>query len=138
MSGVLAGLIDSLKLFGKSGFQLGKGFIVDESGNVISQSDISGAKVGFPSNTVNQVQNIPRAGSTFNPNTFILGTAATAGAVGGALVFTNPGFQQTAQSYSQGFNSLAQGASSITTTLSQNPLILIALIGLGVIVILKK
>ena len=137
MSGVLAGLIDSLKLFGKSGFQLGKGFIIDESGKVIQPSDISGVKVGFPSQTVNQVQNIPRA-SAINPN-LVIGTAGALGTSGFlGFTLTNPGVQQTAQSYSQGFNSLAQGASSITTTLSQNPLILIALIGLGVIVILKK
>ena len=98
-------------------------------------SDISGGQVGFPSQIVGKVQSLPR---TVNPN-LVIGTAGALGTTGFlALTATNPGVQQTAQSFSSGFNSLAQGAGSITNTLSQNPLILIALIGLGVIVILKK
>ena len=137
MSSVLSGIIDSLRSFGKTGFQLGKSFVIDENGNVIPQSDISGAKVGFPSQTVNQIQNIPRV-TSINPNVIAGSAAVGATAIGSTIVLTNPGAQQTVQSFAPGFNSLAQGFSNVSSTLSSNPLILIALIGLGVIVILKK
>ena len=144
MSELIGSLIDTLKSFGKSGFQLGKSFIIDENGNVIPQSDISGAKVGFPSNTVNQIQNIPRV-TSINPNTFVLGTAATAGAIGSTLIFTNPGVQQTVQAnagalqnLTSSLNDITKSTSNFTDFITKNPLILIALIGFGVLAVLKK
>ncbi|MDE1871790.1 MAG: hypothetical protein KGI06_06150 [Candidatus Micrarchaeota archaeon] len=81
---------------------------------------------------------VPRVSTPINPNVIAGSAAVGATAIGGTIILTNPGVQQTAQSYSQGFNSLAQGFSTVSSTLTSNPLILIALIGLGVIVILKK
>ena len=114
---------------------LGKSLFSNKS---IPSSDISGANTGFPSNTVNTIQNIPRTVSTINPNIIAGSAAVGATAIGTTLIFTNPGVQQTAQSYSSGLNALANAGEGATNFLTQNPLILIGLIGLGAIVLLKK
>lgn len=148
MSELIGSFLDTLKSFGKSGFQLGKGFIIDESGNVISQSDISGAKVGYPSQTVNTVQDIgtkPSIGSRINPNLAL----ATGGIVGTgafvAITATNPGFQQTVQSQTGAIQSIAdaakqatQSAGQVTDFLTKNPLILIGGLAILAIALLKK
>ena len=84
---------------------------------------------------------VPRTVSSINPNILVGGIAAGTAAVSSAVILTNPGVQQTAQSFSQGFNNIAKSAQQTTSFLTSTPYGPILLVG-GLIliglVVLKK
>ena len=99
----------------------------------------------FKSSPSVQTPTVPRTISNINPNVIAGSAAVGAVAVGGTIIATNPSFNQSIQAnagaiadLTSGFKSIANAGAGFTNFLTQNPIILIALIGLGVVVVLKK
>ena len=84
---------------------------------------------------------VPRTVSPISPNVIAGSAAVGAAAIGSTIILTNPGVQQTAQSFSSGFNSVAktiqQGTNFLTST-SYGPILLVGGLILVGLVVLKK
>ena len=102
----------------------------------------AGNSIGdFFSKFIGNTPSVPRTVSPISPNVIAGSAAVGATAVSSAIILTNPGVQQTAQSFSSGFNSVAktiqQGTNFLTST-SYGPILLVGGLILIGLVILKK
>ena len=88
---------------------------------------------------------VSRTITPINPNVIAGSAAIGAASIGSALIFTNKDFNQSVQANAGALQDLSSSFKTVTTAgagftdfLTKNPIILIALIGLGAIVVLKK
>lgn len=114
--------------------------ITDFFSNLFSPSS---SPIGTISETAIDTTPVPRTvtSTPINPNILIGGIAAGTAAVGATIIATNPGAQQTAQTFASGFSSFGKATQQATSFLTSSPYGPILLIGglvlLGVVIFKK-
>jgi len=140
----LEGALGFLRNIGKTGFQLGRGFVIDENGKVIPPSDISGVKVGYPQNVVSEISGTKATGLAKSTTAVKLATVSGVTATTGLLSYDyylgtqTPGGQDSLKSAADFFGSVGNAGNTFTKFFTNNPLILVAVLGLGIVLVIKK